>query len=70
VVAAPAKPRDGEPIALVVTSTGEPRYRVVLDGTPYPDGRRRQVRSTLCRSKTLIGVAGDPSARMIRWCSG
>lgn len=41
-----AKPRDGEPITLVLTKSGEPRYRVVLDGEPYPSGRRRQVRST------------------------
>lgn len=45
-MAAPAKPRKGEPIRLVVTKTGEPRYRVVLDAEPSPDGKRRQIRST------------------------
>jgi hypothetical protein len=41
-----AQPKAGEPIRLVVTKTGRPRYRVVLDGEPFPDGKRRQVRST------------------------
>ena len=41
-----AKPRAGEPISLVMTRSGEPRYRVVIDGEPYPNGKRRQVRST------------------------
>jgi integrase len=40
------KPHDGEPIRLVMTKTGEPRYRVVLDAEPYPNGRRKQERDT------------------------
>lgn len=41
-----AHPREGEPIRLVMTRTGVPRYRVTLDSDPYAGGRRRQVRST------------------------
>jgi integrase len=41
-----AQPRGGEPIRVVMTKAGVPRYRVTLDGDPYPDGRRRQIRST------------------------
>ncbi len=40
-----SKPRDGEPIRLVTTQTGQPRYRAVVDVAT--DGRaRRQVTST------------------------
>jgi integrase len=41
------QPRDGEPIRLVILPSGEPRYRVVLDGGPHPvTGKRRQLTST------------------------
>jgi hypothetical protein len=40
------QPRDGEPIRLIMLKSGQPRYRVTLDGPLLPDGRRRQVRST------------------------
>jgi integrase len=41
-----AKPRKGEPIKVLVSPDGRRRYRVVIDGEPYPDGKRRQVTST------------------------
>lgn len=41
-----AQPRDGEPIRLVIKQDGTPSYRVVLDGDPFPNGKRRQLRST------------------------
>lgn len=41
-----AQPRPDEPIRIVLTKTGTPRYRVVIDGEPYPNGKRRQVRAT------------------------
>lgn len=41
-----AKPKPGEPIRLVLTKSGEPRYRVVLDAGTHANGKRRQVRST------------------------
>jgi integrase len=41
-----AQPKDGEPIRLVFTKAGEPRYRVRLDTDPHADGRRRQVWTT------------------------
>jgi integrase len=41
-----AQPKDNEPIRLVLTKSGQPRYRATLDSNPGPDGRRRQVRST------------------------
>jgi integrase len=42
-----AKPRDGEPIRLVMTSAGQPRYRVRIDAGLDPEtGKRVQVRST------------------------
>jgi integrase len=42
-----AKPRDGEPIRLVTTSAGQPRYRVRIDAGLDPEtGKRVQVRST------------------------
>lgn len=41
------EPRDGEPIRLVRTTEGKPRYRVRLDGDPHPKtGKRRQVWTT------------------------
>lgn len=41
------EPRDGEPIRLVFTKTGEPRYRVRLDAGKHPQtGKRRQQWST------------------------
>jgi len=40
-----AQPREGEPIQLVYTKRGEPRYRVRLDAGTVK-GKRRQVRTT------------------------
>lgn len=39
------EPRNGEPIRVYLTKSGEPRYRVILDAQPYANGKRRQVRS-------------------------
>lgn len=41
-----AEPRKTEPIKLVKTATGEPRYRVVLDAAPMGSGARKQIRKT------------------------
>jgi integrase len=41
-----AQPREGEPIRLVVTKIGEPRYRVRLDAGAHATGKRRQVWTT------------------------
>ena len=54
-----AEPRRGEPIRLVWTKSGQSRYRVMLDGEPHPDGRRRQVRST---HRTLTAARGFVTA--------
>ena len=40
-----AQPKDGEPIRVVLTRKGIPRYRVRLDAGLGPDGQRRQIRS-------------------------
>lgn len=42
------QPRPGEPISLVMTASGEPRYRVRLDGASV-NGKRRQIHQT-CQS--------------------
>lgn len=42
-----AEPKEGEPIRLVMTEAGEPRYRVRLDVGAHPaSGRRRQSQTT------------------------
>lgn len=57
-----AQPREGEPIQLVITGQGEPRYRVVIDGDPFPNGRRRQLRST---HRTLTAARAHVAAHRV-----
>lgn len=40
------RPKPGEPIRLIETSSSEPRFRVVLDAGVKPDGKRRQITRT------------------------
>ena len=54
-----AQPRNGEPIRLVFTKTGLPRYRVTLDAEQSTGGRRRQLRftrSTLTQARELVAA--------------
>lgn len=41
-----SKPRTGEPIRMITTTSGRPRFRAVVDAGTKPDGRRRQVTGT------------------------
>src|SRR5215211_7600220 len=51
------KPRAGEPIRLVTTSSGEPRYQVVLTTSPKGTNQRHQVRRnfrTLAEARAFV----------------
>lgn len=53
---APAQPKSGEPITLFTTSTGQPRYRTVLDYSApgQPRQQRRATFSTLSEARAHV----------------
>lgn len=60
------KPRSGEPIRLLGTSTGEPKYRVVIDAGVKPDGRRRQVTRTFAKLADARRYVADTRSALAR----
>jgi integrase len=62
-----AEPRDGEPIRLVITANGEPRYRVRLDvGANPATGKRRQswtTHSTLTAARAHVSASKSDRER-------
>jgi len=60
------KPRAGEPIRLLSTSEGEPRYRVVLDIGVKADGRRRQVTKTFGKLADARRYVADTRSSLSR----
>jgi hypothetical protein len=60
------KPRPGEPIRLMETSSGEPRYRVVLDIGMRADGRRRQATRTFGKIADARKYVADTRSSLSR----